>query len=207
MKVDAELTRWNMSAVQDIVSDDDDNGDDPKSDINAVDDESPEVSSMSSPASRARPARIVGARRMRLKRGLTMDSGASANVMPKKMTIDPKRIRPSPGSRAGVKYVVANDGVIKNEGEYEMEFQTKEGQNKMVVMQIAEVNKALASVAYFVDGGHYVLFDKDMNTGEDKSVLVDKRTGEVTKLIRRKNVWQLDVFAEVNTGFSRPGPR
>ena len=88
-----------------------------------------------------------------------------------------------------------------------MEFQTKKGQNKMVVMQIAEVNKARASVAYFVDGGHYVLFDKDMNTGEDKSILVDKKTGEITKLVRRKNVWQLDVFAEVNTVFSRPGPR
>ena len=62
-------------------------------------------------------------------------------------------------------------------------------------------------MAYFVDGGHYVLFDKDMNTGEDKSILVDKKTGEVTKLVRRKNVWQLDVFAEVNTVFSRPGPR
>ena len=87
------------------------------------------------------------------------------------------------------------------------DFRQKEGHNKMVVMQIAEVNKALASVAYFVDGGHYVLFDKDMKTGKDKSILVDKKNGKVTKLVRRKNIWQLDVFAEVSTGFSRPGTR
>ena len=129
MTADAELTEWNMSAVHAVITSEDDYDDDgPMGEVNAVDSPGTETAPKSTPASKAHPARIVGARRMRLRRGLTMDSGASANVMPKKMTIDPRKIRPSPGSRAGVKYVAANDGVIRNEGEYEMEFQTKEVQ-------------------------------------------------------------------------------
>ena len=102
---------------------------------------------------------------MKLRRGITMDSGASANVMPRRMVRKPSEIRPSPGSKAGVKYVTANDGVIYNEGEYDFKFQTTEGNEEMVTMQIAQVNKALGSVAYFVDRGYQVVFDKDMNTG------------------------------------------
>ena len=67
--------------------------------------------------SRIVKARDIGGRRMKLRRGITMDSGASANVMPRRMVRKPSQIRPSPGSRAGVKYVAANDGVIYNEGE------------------------------------------------------------------------------------------
>ena len=56
-----------------------------------------------------------------------------------------------------------------------------EGHNEMMVMQIANVNKALGSVAYFVDRGYKVLFDKDEETGEDLSMMVHKKSGRVSR--------------------------
>ena len=144
---------------------------------------------------------------MRLKRGLTMDSGASANVMPRRLVLHPKKIRPSPGSIRGVKYVAANNGVIKNEGEYDFEFETKGGESRSITMQIANVNKALASVAHFVDNGYTVIFEKNYNTGEDRSRMVLKKTGEETPLLREKNVWILDAYIAKDQGFLRPGAR
>ena len=144
---------------------------------------------------------------MRLKRGITMDSGASANVMPRRMAMAPSRIRPSPGSIVGVKYVAANDGVIKNEGEYDFNFTTVEGHDEVVVMQIAEVNKALGSVAYFVDHGYMVIFDKDAKTGKDLSRMIHKASGRISKFRREKNIWILDAFVGVDQGFIRQGAR
>ena len=144
---------------------------------------------------------------MKLRRGITMDSGASANVMPRRMVRFPSQIRPSPGSRAGVKYVAANDGTIRNEGEYDFHFTTMEGDTEMVTMQIAQVNKALGSVAYFVDRGYQVLFDKDMLTGKDLSRMIHKATGRIAKFRREKNIWILDAFNSIDQGFTRQGER
>ena len=68
--------------------------------------------------------------KLRLKRGITMDSGAGNNVMPRRMVITKYEIRDSEGSRRGVHYVAANDGRIPNEGEYDLKFSTVEGQEQ-----------------------------------------------------------------------------
>ena len=133
-----------------------------------------------------------------------MDTGASANVMPKRMVRHPGRIRPSPGSIAGVKYVAASGHVIKNDGEYDFPFTTAEGHDQVVTMQIAEVNKALGSVAYFVDSKYRVTYDTDDETGEDISMMVHKPTGTVTKFRRERNIWILDAYAPAEL-FSRQG--
>ena len=115
--------------------------------LDAVGD-APDVAALRSRMVKARDigGRSIGGRRLKLRRGITMDSGASANVMPTRMVREPSQIRSSPGSRAGVRYVAANHGTIKNEGEYDANFQTTEGHEEMVTMQIAQVNKALGSV-------------------------------------------------------------
>ena len=115
-------------------------------------------------------------RKMRLRRGITMDSGAAHMVMPKRMIRNKKLIRPSPASRAGVHYVAANDGRIPNEGETDFKFKTKEGQDKNWKFQIAEVNKALGAISYLVGEGYRIVFEKDMKTGKDTSVMIDKST-------------------------------
>ena len=146
---------------------------------------------------------VTGKRRLRLKRGITMDSGAANNVMPRRMVRDQSKIRPSPSSKRGVHYVTANDGRIPNEGEVDFRFGTQEGHNEQKVFQIAEVNKALAAVSYQVDNNYRVIFDKDMATGKDVSMMVHKPTGRTTRFRRERNIWVVDAIVE-SEGFGRP---
>ena len=89
--------------------------------------------------------------KMRLKRGITMDSGAGNNVMPRRMVMRKSDIRESEGYRNGVHYVAANNGRIPNEGEYDLKFNTAEGTEQYLTFQIAEVNKALCAISNLVD--------------------------------------------------------
>ena len=92
----------------------------------------------------------TGKKKLRLKRGITMDTGAHHNVMPKRMA-GKRQIRPSPGSKKGMCYVAAGNERIKNEGEITFDFGSLEGHRESFVFQIAAVNKALGSGAYMVD--------------------------------------------------------
>ena len=112
---------------------------------------------------------------LKLRRGITMDTGAHDNVMPARMA-GKRRVRPSPGSKRGMSYVAAGNEKIKNEGEIDFDFQSVEGHISNMVFQIANVNKALGSVAYSVDRAYRVVFDKNMETGEDMSYMTHKPT-------------------------------
>ena len=142
-----------------------------------------------------RPAVKVGGKRMKLRRGITVDSGASANVMPKRM-LRKQKMRPSPGSRRGAHYLAVNNGRIANEGECDFKFQTVEGNKQNLTFQIAEVNKALGAVSYLVDDGYRVIFDKDEKTGHDLSMMIHKKTGVTSRFRRERNVWILDVLVD-----------
>ena len=142
------------------------------------------------------PAKKIGKRRHRLARGVTVDSGAADNVMPRRLLRGKSRVRPSEASRAGVHYVACNNGRIANEGEADLEFLSGEGNHHKWTFQIAEVNKVLASVSSMVDAGHRVIFDKDDKTGLDISFIVNKKTGVSTKMRREKNVWVVDAWIE-----------
>ena len=60
------------------------------------------------------------------------------------------------------------------------------------MFQIANVNKALGSVAYTVDRAYRVVFDKNMETGEDMSYMTHKATKKTYRFRRERNVWILD---------------
>ena len=137
--------------------------------------------------------------KLKLKKGITMDSGAGNNVMPRRMVIKKSEIRESEGSRRGVHYVAANDGRIPNEGEYDLNFSTVEGQEQCLTFQIAEVNKALCAVSNLVDNGFRVVFDKNMKTNQDTSHMLHKETGVTTRYRRTRNVWVLDAFIDGET--------
>ena len=64
------------------------------------------------------------------------------------------------------------------------------------MFQVAETNKPLGAASYFVDDGFKVIFDKDMKTGMDLSMMVNKATGEVTRFRRDRNIWVLDAIVE-----------
>ena len=135
----------------------------------------------------------VGGRRMRLRRGVTLDSGAAANVMPRRMLRKKMRVRASPGSKRGVHYLAANNARIKNEGEVDFQFQSDNHDFHSWVFQVAEVNKALCAVSYMVDHDYRVVFDRDKTTGVDTSFMLHKPSGKTIKLRREKNVWVIDV--------------
>ena len=141
-------------------------------------------------------AAMVGGRRLRLTRGITVDSGAADNVMPRRLLRGRNKIRPSPASQAGVHYVVANNGRIPNEGEADFEFETRDGRPQSWLFQIAEVNKTLASVSALVDTGHRVTFDMDDRTGVDTSFITHKDTGVSIKMRRERNVWVIDAYVK-----------
>ena len=133
---------------------------------------------------------------MRMSRGMTVDSGAADNVMPRKMIRKRNRIRASAASRAGVYYVSASDDRIPNEGEVDFPFETKDGTAHEWTFQVADVNKVLAAVSAMVDAGYRVTFDKDMKTGIDISFIYHKETGKVIKMRRDRNVWVIDTYVE-----------
>ena len=142
-------------------------------------------------------ARKMGTRRLRMARGMTVDSGAADNVIPRRMVRGRLNlIRPSKGSRAGVHYVSASSARIRNEGECDFHFTTKEGQKENYVFQIAEVNKALCAVSYLVDRHNQVIFDQDEETGMDVSRIINKKTGKVIEMTRERNVWTIDAYID-----------
>ena len=145
--------------------------------------------------------------KLRLKRGITMDSGAGNSVMPRRMVIQKDQIRESEGSKNGVQYVAANNGRIPNEGEYDLKFSTTEGNKQCLTFQIAEVNKALCSISNLVDRGYKVVFDKNVKTDQDTSHMIHKKTGVITRYRRTRNVWVLDAFVDIDGGDNNQGFR
>ena len=148
--------------------------------------------------------------KLRLKRSITMDSGAGNSVMPRRMVIKKDEIRESEGSKNGIHYVAANNGRIPNEGEYDLKFNTVEGHEQWLTFQIAEVNKALCSISSLVDEGYKIVFDKNTKTDQDTSYMIHKETGVITRFRRARNVWVLDAFVDVENnnisqGFRRRG--
>ena len=153
------------------------------------------------------PAKRVGNRRLKMARGITVDSGAADPVMPRRMVRGKgNKIRPSAASRAGVHYVSACTNRIPNEGEVDLKFETKDGQKLNWVFQIAEVNKVLASVSHLVGNRHRVVFDQDDETGKDISFITNKKTGVSIKMRRERNVWVIDAFIseDEEADFHRP---
>ena len=133
----------------------------------------------------------------KLARGITVDSGAADPVLPRRMVRGRgNKIRPSKAS--------ANR--IRNEGETDLHFDTEDGQKLNWIFQIADVNKALASVSYLVDHNHRVVFDQDLDTGEDIIFITNKTNGESIKMRRDRSVWVIDAFIDDDTeqGFTRP---
>ena len=142
-------------------------------------------------------ARKVGSVRMRMGQGITVDSGAADNLMPRRMVRGKhNKIKPSPGSRAGVGYLAASNHRMPNEGETDFKFQTTEGTNEEWTFQIAAVNKVLCAVSYLVDHDMKVIFDRDEKTKVDTSHILNKKTGKCIKMKRERNVWTIDAYID-----------
>ena len=63
---------------------------------------------------------------------------------------------------------------------------------------MADVNKALGAVSYFVDNGYQVIFDKDLTTGRDLSYMRHKASGRTTRYRHDRGIWVLDAMIELD---------
>ena len=149
-------------------------------------------------------------RKFRMNNGITMDTGAGDNVIPRRM-INEENIEESPGQKRGLHYVSCTNHRIPNEGQIKLKFDTVEGHKQNWTFQIADVNKPLGCVADRVDDRCRVVFDRDDDTGEDISHVYDKRTKTMMRMRRTGKTWRLDamltadMIANSSPVFSRRG--
>ena len=149
---------------------------------------------------------------LRVRNGITMDSGSAVMVMPSGW-LQMFQLRESEGSKRGQTYVAAaKDGKpIVNEGEKTIKFFTKpdlESERRQLTCQVAAVNKMLASIAGFCDAGNDVIFRK--HGGE----IINLSTNKRTPFKRLGNIYVMDAYIPnpdfipqvdaVSQGFPRP---
>ena len=157
---------------------------------------------------------------LRIRNGMTMDSGSSVFVMPTGW-LEMFDLRESVGSRKGQTYIAAaKDGKpIANEGEKTIKFYAKPNKNaqkRKLTFQVAKVNKMLASVAGFCDADNEVIFRKH------GGIIRGLSNGEITPFRRHGNIYLMDAFIPnpdhpdnmdvdddnaKSTGFQRPEGR
>ena len=144
--------------------------------------------------------------RLRIKNGITMDSGSAAFVMPTRW-LPMFELQQSKGSLAGQRYVGATGNVVPNEGEKHVEFVTGDGQDRALTFQCADLNKMLAGIAGVADANNGILFLKDGGhileldeaTLERVKELV-RRCSKVTNFIRKGNVYIMDAYVRIPPG-------
>ena len=122
---------------------------------------------------------------------LLVDSGAVDNVADPR-SLPEYRLRESEGSRSGLHYLAASNGMIKNQGEQLLTCRSHEGIPFKVRMQSAEVSRPILSVIRLMESGKEVIFRK--NGG----IIRDPKTKMSTEFERKHGVYILRMW--VRTG-------
>ena len=125
----------------------------------------------------------------RVRRGLTIDSGAADHVIPPNW-IPGQAIEPSPGSKRGVKYVAADGAKLPNLGQMVVAFENGVGTAGKILFQVANITKPLVSVSKLIDDGHQVVFDKRA------SYIIHVESGRKMMLKRERGVFIVDAFVD-----------
>ena len=129
---------------------------------------------------------------VRIKNGITMDTGSAAFVMPTHW-LPMFKLEPSEGAAKGQNCVGATGTVVKNEGQLTVKFLTKDKASRQMTFQCAPVNKMLASMSGVADAGNAILFEAD--------------GGHILKLDEptRKAIRELVENCKTKTAFDRKG--
>ena len=129
----------------------------------------------------------------RIRRGITVDSGAADSVYPRSW-VRSALIMISQGMRMGLHYVAAGGARIPNQGEISLKFWTKEGVMACLMFQVADINKPLGSVSHMTDNDYCVVFNK--HEGVDVSYVLHKPTDTIMRLRRERGIYILDAWTE-----------
>ena len=132
----------------------------------------------------------------RIRKGLTVDSGAADHVMPVGWLIL-LAVLQSVGQRMGLHYVAADGTRIPNVGQQLVKFMTVDGTWCELMFQLAAINKPLVSVSKLIEQGYKVIFD------EDKSYIIHKKSKKIIKMRKEKGVFVVDAYIakKPSTGF------
>ena len=137
---------------------------------------------------------------VRIRKGLTVDSGAADHVMPIGWLVM-FIVMASLGSKRGLHYVAADGTRIPNLGQQLVRFMTIDGTWCELMFQIAGIHKPLVSVSKLIEAGYRVVFD------DDNSYIILKKTKQMIKMKKVKGVFVVDAYVTRNNngqGFSRP---
>ena len=137
---------------------------------------------------------------MKVRRGLTVDSGAADHVIPIGwLPTILFAVMQSIGSKAGLHYVAANGHRIPNVGQQLVRFMTIDGTWMEIMFQLAAINKPLVSVSKLIGDGYKVVFD------ESNSYILHKQTKKIIRMRLEKGVFVIDCYVKKPAeGFSRP---
>ena len=127
---------------------------------------------------------------------ITVDSGATETVAPLSMCKGIP-IENSPGSLSGVRYEVANGGVISNKGQKNCVVQTEGGTAKLLSFQVCDVHKPLLAVSKLCEAGNAVVFHPQW------SYIENLHTGERTTLHKNEGLYELRAWVRSAKGFGR----
>ena len=97
-------------------------------------------------------------------------------------------VKETTASKAGMKYIAANGSPIGNHGQKTVKGFTDTWSTVNMTMQVADVNKVLASVKRICDAGNRVVFDK--NGGK----IIDEATGKVTELEEKNGTYIFNMW-------------
>ena len=124
---------------------------------------------------------------VKIRKGLTVDSGAADHVMPIGWLIMFLVVK-SVGSIRGLHYVAADGTRIPNKGQQLIKFMTMDGVWVDIIFQIAAIHKPLVSVSKLNESGYKVVFD------DDRSYIIHKKTRKVINMRKERGVFIIDAF-------------
>ena len=104
----------------------------------------------------------------------------------------------------GTKYLAANGKPIFNEGVRTLVGKTREGHNKRIDFEVADMNKPLAGLRKIVAKGHRVVLDDDEGEG---GYIEIKTTKQRTGIYVENEVYKFDLYVDLaaSMDFARQG--
>ena len=129
-----------------------------------------------------------------------VDSAAVDCVIPEE-AVPFIKSEPSPRSKAGRRYVAANNQEIRNLGQRKIAFKTYDGKWKSILFQTATVGRPLISVGKLNEAGCEVILSK-------RSPRTVTKSGETIRLVKKGGVSLMTMWVKrpeeaTKTGFTR----
>ena len=151
---------------------------------------------------------------LKIRNGITIDSGAGAFVMPESWFPGVPTM-PSKGSLAGQRFVGATGKKTANTGQKNLQFTIMSGQERRGTFQTSDVNTILASVGGIADGPeagseNYIIFGPKggiITPIKFTTITLSKDENLTTNFDRKGNVYVMDAWIKKHMAIPSAGDR